>query len=234
VSELERVRLYLSTEHVCGYLPGRSSRNAYIDPDFALNAQRYGWLLEQGFRRSGAHVYRPYCQHCRACIPARVPAASFTPNRAQRRCEARNADVDVVVRRRLGDEHFALYRRYLLARHADGGMDANNREGFHSFLECPWGEVRFWEFRAAGELLAVAVVDETPRGLSAVYTFFDPSADDRSLGTLAVLRQIAAARERSLGYVYLGYWVPGSRKMDYKKNFRPLEVLTTKGWETAP
>lgn len=233
MSELERVRLYLSTEHVCGYLPGRSSRNAYIDPDFALNAQRYGWLLEQGFRRSGAHVYRPYCQHCRACIPARVPVALFERNRAQRRCEARNADVEVLVSRRLTDEHFALYRRYLLARHADGGMDANNREGFHSFLDCPWGEVRFWELRAAGQLLAVAVVDETPRGLSAVYTFFDPAQSERSLGTLAVLRQIQAARERNLGYVYLGYWVPGSRKMDYKRNFRPLEILTTKGWETA-
>lgn len=233
MSELERVRLYLSTEHVCGYLPGRSSRNAYIDPDFALNAQRYGWLLEQGFRRSGAHVYRPYCQHCRACIPARVPVALFERNRAQRRCQARNADVEVLVSRRLTDEHFALYRRYLLARHADGGMDANNREGFHSFLDCPWGEVRFWELRAAEQLLAVAVVDETPRGLSAVYTFFDPAQSERSLGTLAVLRQIQAARERNLGYVYLGYWVPGSRKMDYKRNFRPLEILTTKGWETA-
>lgn len=232
MSELERVRLYLSTEHVCGYLPGRSSRNAYIDPDFALNPQRYAWLLEQGFRRSGIHVYRPYCQHCRACVPARVNAAAFKPNRAQRRCLARNDDVSVTVQSRLSDEHFALYRRYLLARHADGGMDANNRDGFHAFLECAWGNAQFWEFRAGGSLLALAVVDETPRGLSAVYTFFDPAERERSLGTLAVLKQIEAARERSLGFLYLGYWVGGSRKMDYKKSFRPLEILSPQGWQT--
>lgn len=230
MSELEHVRLYLSTEHVCGYLPGRNARNAYVDPDFALNPARYGWLLEMGFRRSGVHVYRPHCQHCRQCIPARVPVQRFRPSRSQRRCLARNADLEMSIQPRLTDEHYALYRRYLHARHADGGMDANNRDAFHSFLECSWGEARFWELRAAGRLLAVAVIDETPRALSAVYTFFDPEQGERSLGTYAVLREIEIARERRLAHVYLGYWVPGSRKMDYKKQFQPLEILKGPGW----
>lgn len=234
MSELEHVRLYLSTEHVCGYLPGRSARNAYVDPEFTLNPGRYAWLLEMGFRRSGVHVYRPYCQQCRLCIPARIAVDRHTPSRSQRRCLARNRDVTLVQQPALTEEHYTLYRRYLVARHADGGMDANNRDAFHNFLECTWGLARFWELRAGERLLAVAVVDETPRALSAVYTFFDPAEEARSLGTLAVLHQIEVARERGLPHVYLGYWVPGSRKMDYKKHFHPLEVLTAQGWLEMP
>jgi len=232
VSELERIRLFLSVEHVCGYLPGRASRNAFIDPEFPLTAARYGWLLEQGFRRSGVHVYRPYCQHCHSCIPARIPVENFQANRTQRRCLSRNADLTTRVVHRLTEEHYGLYRDYLLSRHAGGGMDANNREAFHTFLECAWGVVRYWEFRQGSRLKALAVVDETPGGLSAVYTFFDPDETRRSLGTYAVLRQIEEARARGMPHVYLGYWVPGSPKMDYKRSFRPLEVLMHGGWKT--
>lgn len=238
MSEPDHVRLYLSTEHPCGYLPGRGARNAYLDPDFPLAPERYTWLLAQGFRRSGAHVYRPHCQNCRSCIAARVPVQNFSPNRAQRRCLARNRDLSLHVAGQLGDEHFALYNRYLNARHPSGGMEAGNREAFHSFLECGWGEVQFWEFRGPDRLLALAVVDRMPQALSAVYTFFEPAEEARSLGTLAVLKQIEEARARHLAYVYLGYWVPGSRKMDYKKTFQPLELLTPQGWrplgQTAP
>lgn len=231
MSELERIRLFLSVEHVCGYLPGRASRNAFIDPEFPLTPARYGWLLEQGFRRSGVHVYRPYCQHCHSCIPARIPAAGFKLNRTQRRCLSRNADLSRHTVTRLNEEHYALYRDYLLSRHAGGGMDAHNREAFHTFLECAWGEVRYWEFRLGGRLMALAVVDETPSGLSAVYTVFDPDEARRSLGTYAVLRQIEETQQRGLPHVYLGYWVPGSPKMDYKRHFRPLEVLMHGGWK---
>ena len=234
MSEPQRARLFLSTEHPCGYLPARSARNAYLDPDFVLTPERYTWLLAQGFRRSGVHVYRPYCQHCQSCAPARVPVRSFQPTRAQRRCLARNAAVQVRVVHQLTDEHFALYNRYLAARHAGGGMESGNRESFHAFLECDWGAVEYWEFRENRDVLAVAVVDRVPQALSAVYTFFEPGQQARSLGTLAVLRQIEHAREQRLAWVYLGYWVPDSRKMDYKKNFRPLELLTSEGWRAAP
>ncbi len=233
MNDPQRVRLFLSTEHACGYLAGRDARNAYLDPDFAMSATRYGWLLAQGFRRSGIHVYRPHCQQCEACRPARVPVASFKPTRGQRRCLARNADVSLTITRELGDEHFLLYRRYLATRHAGGGMDNGNREAFHAFLECSWGEAQFWEFRCGGRLLALAVVDRVPHALSAVYTFFDPDEGARSLGTLAILKQLEIAAARKLEQVYLGYWVAGSRKMEYKKNFRPMEVLGPRGWEPA-
>lgn len=233
MSEAQRVQLYLSTEHACGYLPGRAARNAYLDPGFKLSAERYTWLLAQGFRRSGIHVYRPYCLNCQSCRPARVPVQTFTPNRVQRRCLVRNRDVQMSVVAGLSNEHYTLYSHYLSARHPGGGMEAGNREAFHSFLECAWGEVEFWEFRVAHTLLAVAAVDRVPQALSAVYTFFDPTQAARSPGTLAVLRQLTEARARNLAYVYLGYWVAGSRKMDYKKNFAPLELLTPAGWQAA-
>ncbi|MGH8460591.1 MAG: arginyltransferase [Stenotrophobium sp.] len=233
MSNMQRVQLLLGTEHVCGYLPQISARNAYVNPGFPLNADRYAWLLAHGFRRSGDHVYRPHCAHCRRCTPARIPVAAFHPDRNQRRCITRNADLALCISDSLSDEHYALYLAYLRARHAGNGMDVDNRDAFHTFLECSWGDAQFWEFRdAGGHLLAVAVVDLLADALSAVYTFFDPAATARSLGTYAVLAQIAHAREQGLAYLYLGYWVAGSRKMDYKKNFRPLEVLRGLDWQS--
>ena len=227
----DRVRLFLSTEHPCGYLPARAARSLFVDPDYALNPMRYESLLEQGFRRGGNHVYRPRCESCRACIPARVAAAEFKPNRAQRRCLQRNSDLQLNLQSEMTDEQFALYRRYLRARHDGGGMNPEDKSGFHTFLDCGWGATEFWEYSLHGRLVACAVVDRVPQGLSAVYTFFDPDESSRGLGTYAVLSQIATARAQSLKYVYLGYWVPGSRKMDYKKGFQPLEVLGTRGWQ---
>ena len=231
MSHLQRVQLYLSTEHPCGYLPQRQSRNAYVDPTYALNPDRYGRLIEQGFRRSGEHVYRPYCAHCQKCLAARVSVERFRPDRSQQRCLRRNRDLHWSVASAATDEHYDLFRRYLSARHAGEGMDGENRESFHAFLECHWGETQFWEFREGGQLLCVAVVDTLPQALSAVYTFFEPDAAPRSLGTYAVLQQIEHARIQGLEYVYLGYWVEGSRKMDYKRRFQPLEIFSGSGWD---
>lgn len=229
---MERIRLYLSTEHPCGYLPQRTARSLFVDPDFTLDPARYELLLQQGFRRGGDHVYRPRCAGCSACIPARIPVKHFGPNRSQRRCLRVNGDLQLNIRRQLTDEQFGLYQRYLRGRHAGGGMNPEDKPGFHSFLDCGWGTAEFWEFRRQGELLACAVVDRTPQALSAVYTFFNPELTQRSLGTYAVLQQVLSARAAGMEHVYLGYWVPGSQKMDYKRNFRPLEVLAGRGWQT--
>ncbi len=224
------VRLLLGTEHACGYLPARSARSAFIDPEFPLSAARYGTLLDLGFRRSGAYVYRPACASCRDCLAARIPVAEFKPDRSQRRCLKRNADLKLKCEAALTEEHYALYRRYLFARHAGGGMNPEDYKAFRSFLECPWGDTQFWSLRGDGRLLAVAVVDVVPQGLSAVYTFYEPDERRRGLGTCAVLQQIEAAREMGKPYVYLGYWVPRSAKMDYKRRYRPLEILMRDQW----
>lgn len=231
MSDPERVRLYLSTEHACGYLSGHAARHAYLDPAYPLDAVRYGFLLSQGFRRSGVHVYRPHCLGCQQCRPARVPVANFAPNRSQRRCLQRNQDLALRITDRLDDSHFQLYRRYLDERHPGGGMDGANREAFYGFLECSWNNTEFWEWSLDGVPVCVAVVDRVPGALSAVYTFFDPTLPARGLGTYAVLRQVQLALDDGLDHVYLGYWIEASRKMDYKKNFQPLELLTLRGWK---
>ena len=230
MNDVQPVRLYLSAEHACGYLSGYAARSAFVDPEWTLNGPRYQRLLEMGFRRSGGHVYRPHCRDCMRCIPVRVPVAQFRLSRSQRRCLLANADLELTQESELRDEHYALYRRYLLGRHADGGMDPHDRLAFHNFLECPWMPVRYWCFRERGRLIGVAVVDHLPLAYSAVYTFFDPGAADRSPGTLAILKQIELAAQRGLPHVYLGYWVSESRKMVYKSRFRPLESLTARGW----
>ena len=230
-----RPRLLLGTEHPCSYLPGRLARSVFVDPALALDPHRYGTLLELGFRRSGGYVYRPACGACQECRPVRVPVGDFAPNRNQKRCVRANPDVTVRVETELSAEHYALYRKYLYARHPGGGMDPEDREAFRSFLGSAWGYTEILAVRdGKGRLLAGGVIDRVPLGLSAVYTYFDPDEADRSLGTLVILKEIERARSLRVPYVYLGYWVAGSEKMDYKRYFRPLEVLTHAGWRRAP
>lgn len=230
----QSLRLFLSTEHSCGYLSGLLARSAFVDPDAGLGPMQYQRLLELGFRRSGDHTYRPHCRDCSRCVPVRLNIHTFQPDRSQKRCLQANSDLQLSVETELGDEHYALYQRYLSTRHAGGGMDPQDRRAFHAFLECSWLDVRFWCFRHDGELVSVAVVDHLPQALSAVYTFFDPRLAARGLGTLAVLQQLREAKERGLPHVYLGYWVENSSKMEYKRRFRPLEALVGTRWQELP
>ena len=225
------IRVFQTLEHPCGYFAGRHARNLVIDPLARGLPQVYGTALERGFRRSGGHVYRPHCQGCRACVAARVPVDAFEPDRSQRRCLRRNADLELhLAPAQRTDENFALYRRYLAARHPDGGMDDPAEEDFERFLACAWSPTRFLELRLRGELLAVAVTDVLPQGLSAVYTFYAPEHPERGLGTCAILRQIEWARAEGLPHLYLGYWIADHPKMGYKQRFRPFEELRDGRW----
>jgi leucyl-tRNA---protein transferase len=224
------LRLLLGTEQPCGYLPRRLSRSAFVAPHLQLDGNLYGALLEQGFRRSGDYAYRPACAGCAACVPVRLRVTDFAPTRSQRRCLHRNAGLAWQRETALDDEHFALYRRYLLARHPFGGMDADDTKAFREFLGSRWGITEFWAFREQGVLRIVAVVDVLPQGLSAVYTFFDPDLRQRSLGSFAILQQIQECRRLGHDHLYLGYWVDGSATMDYKRHFRPLEAFNGRHW----
>jgi arginine-tRNA-protein transferase len=227
----EVVRLFQTLPHDCGYYADRSAQNLVIDPTAPNLAEIYGLALARGFRRAGGHVYHPHCASCRACVPCRVPVETFQPSRSQRRCLARNADIEArPVPAGYTAEYFHLYRRYLDARHADGGMDHPAPDDFGRFLYTHWSPTRFLELRKDGRLVGVAVTDVCPEGLSAVYTFYDPDESARGLGTYAILRQIAWARELGLPHVYLGYWIAGHPKMDYKRSFRPLQVLRIGQW----
>jgi len=227
----ETVRLFQTLPHACGYFGERTAQNLVIDPASPHLPQIYDTALLRGYRRAGGHVYHPHCRRCRACIPARVDVANFRPSRSQRRCLRLNGDLDVSVEpAAYTDEYFDLYQRYLAVRHAGGGMDNPAVDDFTRFLYTPWSPTRFVALRLSGALLAVAVTDFATSGLSAVYTFFEPAAEQRGLGTLAILSQIELARARGLPHVYLGYWIAGHPKMDYKARFRPLELLGPEGW----
>ncbi len=229
------LRVFHTGEHPCGYWPQRRARDLVLDPRDERLPQLYPMALARGFRRSGDIVYRPHCRGCQACVAVRIPVDAFRPDRSQRRCLARNADVDVrIVPAERTDEQFALYRRYLEARHAGGGMDDHGTFEFDQFLVGAWARGRFMELREHGShrLLAVAVTDLVgEEALSAVYTFFEPTLPERSLGTLAVLQQLAWARRDGRTHLYLGYWIEGHRKMDYKRRFRPLEAFDGRGWQ---
>lgn len=168
----ELVRLFQTLPHPCGYYADRTAQNLVIDPACDHLPQIYTAALTKGFRRAGGHVYRPHCGPCRACVAARVPASEFRPDRSQRRCLKRNADLDVrLARAEYNDEYFELYRRYLDVRHHGGGMDDPDIEDFGRFLYTSWSPTYFIEMRLRERLLGVAVTDFAPTGLSAVYTF---------------------------------------------------------------
>ena len=233
IRDPDALRIFDTGAHPCAYWSGRIARDLVMDPRDPRLPQLYPLALGWGFRRSGDLVYRPHCRGCRACVAVRLPVAEFVPNRSQRRCLARNADVETrVLPAERSDEQFALYRRYLVARHRDGGMDEHGTAEFEQFLIGGWAQGRFVELRerSSHRLLAVAVTDLVEDALSAVYTFYDPDEAARGLGTLAILQQIQWARREGRAHLYLGYWIAGHDKMDYKRRFQPLEGFDGSQW----
>lgn len=229
----EHVRLFQTLPHACGYYPERTAQNLVIDPAAPNLDQLYGPALEHGFRRAGGHLYFPQCGACRACTPCRIDVAHFTPDRSQRRCMRRNADLTLTeCQPGYNTERHALYEKYLRGRHPGGGMDEADASDFRRFLTAPWSPTIFLEMRQGERLLALAVTDLTLHGVSAVYTFYDPAEDARGLGSFAILSQVELAMRRGLPWLYLGFWIEGHPKMDYKRRFRPLQLRTAAGWET--
>ncbi len=229
--DLKRLQFFSTPAHPCSYLDEQHATTLFLDPREPLRAEVYAPLSALGFRRSGQGIYRPHCHTCRACIPARVVCAAFEPNRQQRRVLQRNQDVEVqCVAPYFSDEIYALYARYIEARHADGDMFPPSPEQFRDFLLVQTDFSYFAAFRVQGRLIAVAVMDILPNGISAVYTFFDPHEASRSMGRFAILWQIAEAQRRQLPALYLGYWIRDCRKMRYKTEYQPLELYVNQRW----
>jgi arginyl-tRNA--protein-N-Asp/Glu arginylyltransferase len=195
----------------------------------------YSELVQRGFRRSGVFTYRPRCDTCHACVPARIPVAAFTPNRTQRRTLKLHGALEATLHALEDrDEYFDLYQRYQHARHSEGEMDNESREQYRNFLLQSQVDSLLVEFREAGILRIVSLIDVLRDGLSSVYTFYEPDVAGASYGTYNVLWQIELCRTLHLPYLYLGYWIKESRKMAYKSNFRPLQGLVQGVWQTLP
>jgi arginine-tRNA-protein transferase len=225
------VRLFRTAPHDCSYLQGRTASTLFVDPEVQLSASLNSQLSERGFRRSGSHIYKPDCGGCQSCISSRVVVDDFQLRRQHRRILNRNTDLRIQETDSLDHpEAYRLYCDYIRTRHADGDMYPPNTDQYLAFIAIKPPGTRFFEFYLEDRLLAVAVLDQLQHGLSAVYTFYDPAQGRRSLGNFVILWQILKARELSLPYLYLGYWVKGSPKMNYKINFRPLEMFVRGKW----
>jgi arginyl-tRNA--protein-N-Asp/Glu arginylyltransferase len=226
--------VYETFPHACNYLPNRLATTVFVDPYLRINLSLYDKLSRQGFRRSGEHVYRPQCQKCNACIAVRVAVKQFVPRRSQRRTWQRNQDLVVsAAAPKFKRQHFELYCRYLLARHEGDGMDNPTKNSYMHFLTSSWSKTVFFEFHLKKQLVAVAVVDHLEKGLSAMYTFFDPDYSARSLGVYAILWEIEEAKRLNLDWLYLGYWIKDCRKMSYKTEYQPLEYFYQGAWLRA-
>lgn len=231
VTDIQELRFYATTEHPCSYLENRQARTLFVEPGIHLSRHDYTRLSNHGFRRSGPHVYRPHCQGCKACISVRVPTGNYRFSKSQKRIISRNRDLRLqITDPALTDTRYRLYERYISARHSDGDMYPPSEEQFHSFLVKTSQDTRFYDFFLGETLIAVSVVDRLVHGLSAIYTFYDPDYSQRSLGRYAILSLIQSVQQQQLDYLYLGYWVKGCRKMEYKIQFYPIELLMDNQW----
>ncbi len=232
-----QLRFFLTAPSSCPYLPGRLERKVFAHLPLADGAGVNDALTQIGFRRSQNIAYRPACEMCDACVSARIPVDDYRFSRSERRVLHRNRDISRhLVEAEATMEQFDLLRRYLLGRHAEGGMADMTWPDYVAMVEDTTARTHLIEYRAPsndqgpGDLIACVLVDALNDGLSLVYSFYDSTLAKRSLGSFIILDHVVQAHAAALPYVYLGYWVPGSAKMAYKARFDPIEVLRPGGW----
>ncbi|MGS2721300.1 arginyltransferase [Paraglaciecola aestuariivivens] len=215
----------------CNYLPEQQEQLLIYVSDKKVKIQDYDLLIHAGFRRSGTQVYRPHCAQCQACESIRIPVSKFSPSKSQKRTLKRNQDVTVRISQTNQDSYYPLYESYINQRHDDGSMYPASREQYNGFILNPWHQALFIEMYLVDELIGVAVTDNLPSSLSALYTFFKPSEAKRSLGHFAILQQIALCQKLNKPYLYLGYQIDACQKMAYKQNFLPHERFLDNKWQ---
>lgn len=232
-----RLPVFITDTHKCSYLKDRDARTAFVDPSIPITQNVASALNLQGFRRSGRYLYKASCPSCNACQPLRVQVNSFQPNKTQRRTLRKNTDLTTRIMKpseitAFSDEtHYRLYQNYIEQRHNNGDMYPPSREQFDSFVGELYDFSRIIEFRLDDRLVMVSLCDQLTDGLSAIYTFFDPTLENRSPGTYAILWQIQYCAQENLPFLYLGFWIDGCSKMNYKSRYRPNEIYTEGKWQ---
>ena len=231
MTDLASLKFFVTPPHRCSYLPRQDATTLFADPHQPLDHESYERLSEMGFRRSGNYLYRPRCESCNACIPVRLKVADFKPSKRHKRIIKKNSDLKVnLIEPKFNPVHYRLYEQYINAKHADGDMYPPSPEQYENFLISSWSNTQFAEFQLNDQIIAIAVLDELSSAVSAVYTFYDPSLDKRSLGVYAVLWQITHTQSTGRDYLYLGYLINECKKMSYKKEYQPLEHFIVDAW----
>ena len=231
ISELEELQFFQTQPHNCSYLDKQTASTVFLNPKQTIDQALYAQLSEYGFRRSGKHIYKPLCADCNACVPMRIPVQLFSPSKSQKRVLNKNSNLKYTIVSSIDtDEHYQLYERYINERHHDGDMYPPSRDQFDNFLGNEWHSTCYYEFRDNGKLIATSVADVMDNGISAVYTYYDPSENKRSLGRFVILFLIQQTKKLDLASLYLGYWIKNSHKMNYKSAYRPLEIQSGNQW----
>lgn len=215
----------------CSYLDNRDEQLLVCMEDSENLVGFYSDLIQVGFRRSGEQLYRPHCKQCNACESLRILVDKFIPSKSQKRVLSKNKHVVTTLVEEERDDYYPLYEKYISASHKDGSMYPPSYEQYRNFIHCTWQSPKFIEGRVNGELIGVAVTDTIDRGLSALYTFFDPTYAKQSLGTFFILKQIAKCQDKALPFLYLGYQIDACAKMNYKNRFFPHERFSNNKWQ---
>jgi arginyl-tRNA--protein-N-Asp/Glu arginylyltransferase len=221
----------ITTPFTCSYLPEEDEQLLVFMSDAEPTISEYDFLIGVGFRRSGTQVYRPHCGSCKACESIRLPVQTFSPSKSQKRTMKRNQDLTIRISHSDKPEYYPLYESYINQRHEDGSMYPATKEQYQGFILNPWNNALFIEIYANDELIGVAVTDNLASSLSALYTFFKPEQQQRSLGSFAILQQIELAKSLNKPFLYLGYQIDTCQKMSYKQNFLPHERFFDDKWQ---
>ena len=232
------LQFYATAPYPCSYLEDRVARSQVAIPSHLINADIYGELVANGFRRSGMYTYRPYCDGCKLCTACRVDVLQFKAKRYQKRAWQKHQNLNFKISELVfNEEHYALYMAYQKNRHSGGGMDSDDQDQYKQFLLQSKVNSRLIEFRDGvdgpepGKLRMISIIDIISDGLSSVYTFFDTNNKNASYGTYCILWQIEQVKKLNLAYLYLGYYIKESPKMSYKAQFEPIEILIDEHWQ---
>ncbi|MCL1143278.1 arginyltransferase [Shewanella gaetbuli] len=226
------VSVGISKPFDCSYIAGQKEQLLVIQ-ESELDSQLFEQLLAMGFRRNGNAIYKPKCPSCDKCLSIRIPVKSFTLSKRQKRTLKNNQNFHWKVVNQTTAAHYELYERYIAARHQDGPMYPPSQSQFDDFLLCDWLPPTFIELYDQDKLIAVAVTDNLHYSLSAIYSYFDPDYEKNSLGSLMILIQCQLAKSLGKHFLYLGYQIDENRKMSYKRQYRPYQILMQNGWQNG-